>query len=129
MLTKIVADRDLGYRHPWYYGYSYSDFELRQTVLAVIPFNFLIAWGRGAWWKLRRGPSDPEYIAAMQRIHGEAFSQGYTLGLRDGTQRESPRWHAGDREIGVPDGFTQASTGSEASNQGPEDQGEASSEG
>ncbi len=76
MFTKTYADRDiLGAPMPWGYGFCYRRLDLRETVLAVIPLNFVIGWVRRVYWRLAYGPAEG--------LEAAAWDRGYVEGLRD----------------------------------------------
>jgi hypothetical protein len=49
------------------YGRAWFDFEAGQIVAAPLGLNWLFGWLRGAYLKLRRGPSQP--LNSEQALH------------------------------------------------------------
>ena len=78
---KEIADRHLyagGDVSRWL-GVAYHDTSRRVTVFYPIPLNWLIGWGRRAYYFLVHGPRD-----RVAELLGVAASRGFTDGYRDG---------------------------------------------
>lgn len=82
LLTILTGmEHAMGSRPPWYLGRAYYEPENDFVVLAPIPLNFLIGWGREAYYRLRRGPM------GMDGLLEKARSTGFRSGLEAGKRQ------------------------------------------
>ncbi len=88
MLLQYVPD---GALPPRWYGVAWYDYTLHVRVCAPVPLNWLLGWGRLAWYTLASGPrqrlEDRIYKASNDwdaRRYSDAFDRGLQMGLAQG---------------------------------------------
>lgn len=70
---------------PWWMGIAYDDWERREVVAAVLPFNWIWAWLRAVAYWLKfpsRSRFDKLTAVAAARSYFEGFEQGKIEGRR-----------------------------------------------
>ena len=82
MLRRVLSDKEMGMRFPWYLGRAYRDYELRVTILYPIPLNWIVGWSRNLLYYLRLGPS----ARWEKSIRDTAYQEGLEWGLECGRQ-------------------------------------------
>ena len=81
-MLREVSDRILQVegKGAFWYGFAYRKPELRVSIFAPIPLNFLIGWAHRYFWRLIHGPRDPHSELVDALINSE-FRAGYRLGV------------------------------------------------
>lgn len=52
IITRTVQEDFVGFRMPWWLGYSYKDYNRAATIYYIIPLNYIVAFFRKAWNEL-----------------------------------------------------------------------------
>lgn len=84
-----ISELDDRQRLLWWQGVAYRRLEIRSTILAPMPLNWLIGWSRSLYYRLMHGPSDAVAEAFDSRL-GEEYMKGHEQGLslRQGRMKE-----------------------------------------
>ena len=96
MIIREYTDKEhLGMRLPWYLGFCWRNFNIRSSTYAVMPLNWLMGWGRAAYYRLMAGPRDAleekyEKVVVEERKWG--LINGYEDGHKAGIIAERKRF-------------------------------------
>lgn len=100
-LVRVHLHRECeGCVHPWYIGRAYYCPEIRATVEAIIPLNWIIGWGRWLWSALVYGPRLSKWDAKIERSYWDGYYAGWEEALEVGRCRERERQRAEDARLG-----------------------------
>ena len=86
MLKRFVRTLDAselaGVELSKFYGYAYHNSATKQTVLAPIPFNYVIGWVRRIYLSLLIGPRTKR-DGVQEQILLDKYQEGYRQGTED----------------------------------------------
>lgn len=74
---------------PWGYGVAWRKYDLRATILAPIPLNFVFAWVRERYYQLLQGPRrtlEQSIIEHLSEEEAKGYNDGYRTGLKSGEE-------------------------------------------
>ena len=76
-ILRIIDDRDLmGAKFPMWYGFAYRKFEVRQTVVAIIPFNLFIRWAYQVYWRVYSWLKSDGWRDKLDTAYWKGFNDG-----------------------------------------------------
>lgn len=83
-MIRYVADRDrMGSAIPWWWGFAWRRYDMREDVLLVIPFNWVAGTLRQWWIRLCEGPRNKVEEEIRKQLE-DSRDLNNNLGYKDG---------------------------------------------
>lgn len=96
IVYKVQTERNfIGRRIAFPWGIAWTRPDMREVVLIWIPFNFVVAWAREAWYRLLQGPRTAWEERIIDQLERD-YQTGYSQGWQDG---EEQGWRSVERNV------------------------------
>jgi len=78
----LIKKIQVGEAAPKFWGKAYHEVHTPETVIAPIPFNWVVGWWHEGIHRVQRGPKD-RMRKRFQIAYNDGFSKGYHQGYSD----------------------------------------------